>query len=78
MKSVPCKASFFTDFDLRSCPFDEQILPIEIEDRINTTNSLIYIFDANNSGIDPNATLIDSYYRHWLLYSSVLHHFSGT
>lgn len=57
-KTYRIQASLFTNIDLRSYPFDDHKLPIEIEDRINTTRSLIYVFDAKNSSIDPDATLI--------------------
>lgn len=40
-KAYRAKASFFTDFDLRSYPFDEQRLPIKIEDRINDNQVVI-------------------------------------
>jgi len=57
-KTYRIQASLFTNVNLRSYPFDEHKLPIEIEDRINTTRSLIYVFDAKNSSIDSDATLI--------------------
>jgi hypothetical protein len=52
------KAQLFTNVDLQNYPFDEHKLSIKIEDEINTTGSLIYIFDEKNSGIDPDATLV--------------------
>jgi hypothetical protein len=40
-KAYRVKASFFTNFNLRSYPFNEQRLPIEIEDRINDNQVVI-------------------------------------
>jgi hypothetical protein len=57
-KTYRIQASLFTNIDLQCYPFDEHKLPIEIEDRVNTTRSLIYVFDAKNSSIDHDATLI--------------------
>ncbi len=57
-KMYRIQASLFTNVDLQNYPFDKHKLPIEIEDRINTTKSLIYVFDAKNSSIDSNAALV--------------------
>ena len=57
-KTYRVQVQLSTNVDLRNYPFDEHQLPIEIEDQLNTTRSLIYVFDSKNSGIDHNATLV--------------------
>jgi hypothetical protein len=52
------QASLATNIDLRNYPFDKHSLPIQIEDRTNTSDSLIYKFNATDSGMDPEVTLV--------------------
>jgi hypothetical protein len=74
-KTYRVQAQLSTNVDLRNYPFDEHKLPIEIEDQLNATGSLSYVFDSKNSSIDPNATLVG-----WQLESfnggQILHRYS--
>jgi len=52
------QASLYSPMNFRDYPFDENVLSIEIEDKRNGDDDVVYIFDANNSGIDHQIALM--------------------
>ncbi len=49
------RADLITDLDMRNYPFDEHQLVIEIEDKINSKEKVLYLPDPEKSGIDQYA-----------------------
>ena len=51
------QASLYTHMDFTNYPFDKKILSIDIEDKNDDNDNVVYIYDANHSGIDPQIVL---------------------
>ncbi len=50
-------ARIFHVFDVRSFPYDDHVLRIEIEDQENEDHRIRYIPDVDNAGLDPSAVV---------------------
>ena len=56
-KDYRIRADLSTPIDVRDFPFDRQVLPIIFEDRQNTSDKMIFVFDRKNSSLESDLTL---------------------
>lgn len=59
------QANLSQNLDLRSYPFDEHLLTIEIEDKRRTVDELVYEVDEGLSGVDPSVIVVGWKLRGW-------------
>lgn len=59
------QATLSNNIDLRKYPFDSHKLSIVIEDKIKTTDQLVYRIDHDGTGIDPEVTIVGWEYDGW-------------
>jgi hypothetical protein len=52
------QANLYQNINLRDYPFDEHTLTIQIEDKTNALQNVVYRVDQNNSGVDPDVTIV--------------------
>jgi hypothetical protein len=57
-KDYRIRAELSTPIDVRDFPFDRQVLPIIFEDRQNTSDKMIFVFDRKNSSLESDLTLV--------------------
>jgi hypothetical protein len=57
-KDYRIRAELSTAIDVRDFPIDRQVLPIIFEDRWNTSDKMIFVFDKKNSSLEPDLTLV--------------------
>jgi hypothetical protein len=52
------QAALAENIDLKQYPFDDHYLTISLEDKKNTIDDLVYVFDEQASGVDPSVVLV--------------------
>jgi len=52
------QANLYDNINLKSYPFDQHSLTIQLEDKTNAVTKVVYRFDPANSGIDPDVTIV--------------------
>ena len=52
------QASLSQNIDLKRYPFDSHSLTIEVEDKENTIEKIVYVSESENSGIDPSVIIV--------------------
>ncbi len=57
--------TFASNLDFQRFPFDEQQIQIKLEDKIQTTDTLNYVWDTSQSGLDSQVLLSGWNFKQW-------------
>ncbi|MCX8190406.1 MAG: hypothetical protein N3F05_04235 [Candidatus Diapherotrites archaeon] len=52
------QASLAENIDLKKYPFDEHFLTIQLEDKRNKSDKLVYVPDKKSAGVDPSVVIV--------------------
>ncbi|MCS4541453.1 MAG: hypothetical protein HY929_03900 [Euryarchaeota archaeon] len=70
------RGTFLKTLSFKNYPFDEHVLTIEIEDKLNPIENLVYVPDLKESGIDPSINIPGWNLKEWSV-NVVKHQYPG-